>query len=53
LIMTRRVFKDHTCAVAAAGVARNAPAVIDLTFDDEEIAHHRPTFIDLTADDSD
>ena len=44
--MTRRVFRDHTCAVAVI------PAVIDLTSDtdDDSAEPSGPIIIDLTGD---
>jgi len=54
LIMTRRVFRNHICAAAPA-VARNPPAIIDLTADNDgsdDFANRDPSrmIIDLTAD---
>jgi hypothetical protein len=48
--MTRRVFKDHVCAVAEASVVH--PVIIDLTMDEDEIASiaSQPNILDLTAD---
>jgi hypothetical protein len=48
LVMTHRVFDDHTCAVA------RAPVVIDLTLDDSDdstgLSAVVPVIIDLTGD---
>ena len=50
LVMTRRVFKDHTCFA----LARRSPAVIDLTLDaDDEPVGPVPPIIDLTAESDD
>jgi hypothetical protein len=47
LVMTRRVFKDHVCALPAA------PVVIDLTIDDDDASKQSgPIVIDLTVDSS-
>jgi hypothetical protein len=45
LVTTRRVFKDHVCAV---------PVIIDLTIDDSDDASNQsgPIIIDLTGDSS-
>jgi hypothetical protein len=43
LITTRRIFRDHVCAVAAA------PVIIDLTSDDDAEPSN-PVVIDLTGD---
>jgi hypothetical protein len=54
--MTCRVFRDHVCALAGAAVYSNAPAVINLTSDDNDdfvgetgLSH----IIDLTLDSED
>jgi len=52
LVMTRRVFRNHICAMAAA-VVRNPPVVIDLTSDNSDesiVASSSDIIIDLTAD---
>jgi len=58
LVMTRRVFRQHVCAVAPA---TNPPIIIDLTSDSEDnedmmldgAAPSQPSVIDLTADSDD
>ena len=53
LVMTRRVFRNHICAMAAAA-ARNPPVVIDLTSDDShDLGAHSHMIIDLTSDEDD
>jgi hypothetical protein len=53
LIMTRRVFRGHICAVAA-GTMRKTPVVVDLTLDegDNFVRESSPqlNLIDLTMD---
>jgi hypothetical protein len=53
LVMTRRVFRNHVCAVAEA--AADPPVVIDLTSDDDDSAGEgsSPIIIDLTSDSED
>jgi hypothetical protein len=60
LVMTRRVFRNHICAVANA-VVPNSPIAIDLTSDDDVDISGGPTgpgshgyiVIDLTSDSAD
>jgi hypothetical protein len=48
LVMTRRVFKDHICAVV-----QNPSVVIDLTSEPDDSDNSVQTVIDLTSVDSD
>jgi hypothetical protein len=55
LIVTRRAFRKHVCAVAPALVGNGPPAVIDLTADDDDdddvtIRNPSGIIIDLTGD---
>lgn len=58
LVMTRRVFRNHICALAMVGVVAhsNRPAIIDLTSDgDNDSVGEGPShmIIDLTLDSDD
>jgi hypothetical protein len=54
LVMTRRVFRNHVCALARVGVSLDPPVVIDLTSDDDSVGEDPSRIvIDLTSDSED
>ena len=52
--MTRRVFRNHICALAGVVVRLDLPVVIDLTSDDDSVSEGSSgIIIDLTSDSED
>jgi hypothetical protein len=51
LVMARRVFRNHVCALAEVAVRSDPPVVIDLTSDDDSVGEG--IIIDLTSDSED